>query len=242
MRSILTCLLFVLASFSIKAQQKVIYDAHAENRAVSGFHAIRVSQGITLIIEQGGEEALAVSADKKEYGDAVKTEVVNGELRIYIEQSLNNWWQQLRKKGIHVKAYVSFKTLDRMDISSGADVRINGSITAQNMKLYLSSGGSIKGDVKLTLLQISQSSGANSSLSGQVEKLQVTANSGAHFRGYSLTAQESIADANSGGKIELTVSREMDGTANSGGAITYKGEGKISSIRTGSGGRIKKVS
>jgi hypothetical protein len=47
--------------------------------------------------------------------------VVNGELRIYIEQSLNKWWQQLKKKGIDVKAYVSFKTLDKLDASSGAE-------------------------------------------------------------------------------------------------------------------------
>jgi hypothetical protein len=37
MRAIITCLLFVAASLSVHAQQKVIYDAHAEKRPVSAF-------------------------------------------------------------------------------------------------------------------------------------------------------------------------------------------------------------
>jgi hypothetical protein len=241
MRSIITCLLFVAASLSIHAQQKVIYDAHAEKRAVSAFHAIRVSQGITLIMEQGGEEALAISADKKEYGDAVKTEVVNGELRIYIEQSLNKWWQQLKKKGIDVKAYVSFKTLDKLDASSGAEVKINGSLSGQKLGISLSSGAVIKGEMKLTQLKIDQSSGARSDLSGQVQNLQVTASSGAHFRGYQLIVQESEADASSGGKIEITVNKQLEVSASSGGAITYRGEGRISSVKTGSGGKVRRA-
>ncbi|MBD0376981.1 MAG: hypothetical protein ICV51_15285, partial [Flavisolibacter sp.] len=59
-----------------------------------------MSHGIELLINQGNEEALAISAETKEYRDAVKTEVVNGELYIFIKQDLEKWWQQLRKKGI----------------------------------------------------------------------------------------------------------------------------------------------
>lgn len=50
------------------------------------FHAIKVSHGIELLLKQGAEEAMAISAENKEQREAVKTEIVNGGLRIYEEQ------------------------------------------------------------------------------------------------------------------------------------------------------------
>ncbi|MDQ3847283.1 MAG: hypothetical protein M3342_25190 [Bacteroidota bacterium] len=47
-----------------------------------------LNYGIELLINQGNEEALAISAETKEYRNAVKTEVVNGELHIFIKQNL----------------------------------------------------------------------------------------------------------------------------------------------------------
>src|SRR5215208_7007476 len=108
------------------AQDKTVYDANAEKRTTGSFHAIRVSHGVELLLKQGDTEALAISAETKEQRDAVKTEVVNGELKIYIEQKFMNWWKQLRRNGVRVKAYVSFKNLDKIDGSSGSKTNIDG--------------------------------------------------------------------------------------------------------------------
>jgi hypothetical protein len=242
MKSLLSLLFLIFATAQGYAQEKVIYDAHAEKRNVSTFHSIKVSQGITLMLQQGNEEALAISADKKEYGDAVKTEVVNGELRIYIEQSMNKWWQQLRKKGVEVKAYVSFKKLEKLDASSGARIDIQGKLVVPQLSLDLSSGAGITGEVQIAKLRMEQSSGAISRLRGQVQDLTVLSSSGAHHKGYELIAQEGTAHASSGAKIEISVEKKLAVSANSGGAILYKGNGLISSVKTGSGGKVHKVS
>jgi hypothetical protein len=241
MKSLLSLLLLLVTATGF-AQEKIIYDAHAEKRTVRAFHAIKVSQGIELMLQQGAEEALAVSADKKEYGDAVKTEVVNGELRIYIEQSMNKWWQQLRKKGVQVKAYVSFKTLDKLNASSGAVVNIQGKLSVPELSVDLSSGAVFKGELQTNKLKMEQSSGARADLRGQVQDLTLFSSSGAHHRGYGLVAQEGTLHASSGAKIEVAIEKKMAVTANSGGAISYKGSGMISSIKTGSGGKIHKAS
>lgn len=222
------------------AQEKIIFDKNAEKREVKPFQSLNVSQGITVILHQGNEEALAISADKKEYADAVKTEVVNGELRIYIEQSMSKWWQQLKKTGVQVKAYVSYKSLKNIDASSGAHVKIDNGLSEQNIKVDLSSGAWITGTVNVATLTIDQSSGAKSELIGNVQKLSLSASSGAHFNGYGLIAKEGNANASSGGKIQLTIQDRITANASSGGGITYKGEG-TASIHTSSGGKIRKA-
>ena len=227
----------VLTAF---AQEKIIYDAHAEKRTVTPFHAIRVSHGIDLLLKQGTEEALAISADKQEYEDAVKAEVVNGELLIYIEQRMEKWWQQLRKKGINVKAYVSFKNLDYINGSSGSKTTIDGKLTGSSLSVNLSSGASLTGELAVTKLETDQSSGAKSFLRGQVQDLSISTSSGAHFNGYGLTGEKVRADASSGGKIELSVNKELAASASSGGGIMYKGSG-TSNLSTSSGGKIRKA-
>jgi hypothetical protein len=49
--------------------QKEISDPNAETRSIKGFHAIKVSTGIQLILTQSTTEAVAVSATSTEHRD-----------------------------------------------------------------------------------------------------------------------------------------------------------------------------
>lgn len=237
--SLLLASLFALVSL---AQEKIVYDAHAEKREVNSFHAIKVSHGIELLINQGNEEALAVSAEQKEYRDAVKTEVVDGELRIYIKQDLEKWWNQLRQKGKKVKVYVSFEMLNRFDGSSGAKTIIEGTFTTNSLSIDLSSGASLKGKLKGDKVDVDVSSGAATNIGGEVKNLKVSTSSGAHFYGYELAAYNCKANASSGGKIELSVNKEITASASSGGGINYKGEASSTNITMSSGGKVRRGS
>jgi len=68
--------------FSI-AQNTTVYDDNAQQRNVSNFHAIEVSNGIYLYLKQGNTNAVAVSASLQELTVKIKTEVENGVLKIY---------------------------------------------------------------------------------------------------------------------------------------------------------------
>jgi len=62
MKNTLLFALLTAASLSSLAQDdKTIHDNNAQKRAIKGFHAIQISNGIDLYLTQG-EEAVAVSA------------------------------------------------------------------------------------------------------------------------------------------------------------------------------------
>jgi hypothetical protein len=229
-----------LSSLLLFAQDKIIYDANAEVRPVTSFHAVKIADGIELLLKQGNEEAVAVSADEIKYRDAIKTEVVNGELRIYIKQDAKSWWKQLRSKDRKMKAYVSFKHIDAIDASSGSRTTIDGNLNSAILSIDASSGATVKGNLKSKQLTIDQSSGGKTYISGDVENLEVNASSGGHFYGYDLVANKCKAGASSGGKMQLNVKEEMVAHASSGGGINYKGGGAIMDISTSSGGKIRK--
>src|SRR5882672_6402202 len=85
MKRIFVFLLLIVGLSKTVLSQKVIDDANAEKRNVTGFHGIDVATGIKLIITKGDTEDVAVSASKIEYRDKIVTEVKNGILHIYYE-------------------------------------------------------------------------------------------------------------------------------------------------------------
>jgi hypothetical protein len=234
-------LLFVsIISLSAFAQEtKVINDANAVKRSVSGsFTGISVASGIQLYLSQGNEESVAVSASEQKHLDRLITEVVNGTLKIYYDNKGESW----KSKGkANLKAYVSFKTLEKLNVSSGADAIVSGSIKADKLDLNVSSGAVFTGAVNAKELVTDINSGAVIKLTGNADKFSVTASSGADFKGYDFAVDFCDASVSSGAAVHITINKELIAKASSGGDIHYKGTGLIRDIKTSSGGTVKKV-
>ena len=175
MKKISLFLFASLATIISFAQDKIINDANAEARNVSGFHAIRISHGIDLIIKQGNTEAVAVSASEKEYRDNIKTEVVDGVLKIYFD---TKWYKNWNSNGKRLKAYVSFKQLDFLHGSSGSSTTVDGSFSGNTVRIELSSGAGFKGAVEAGSLTVDGSSGSTAHVSGKAQNASLEASSG----------------------------------------------------------------
>lgn len=231
--------LFTLISLHSFAQDNTINDANAEKRTLSGsFNSIEVSDGVDLYLTQGNEEAIAVSAADEKYMERFKTEVNNGTLKIYYDSKGISWIGGDKRK---LKAYVSFKTLEKLHASSGASVNTKSTLTVSKLVCSFNSGAQFNGTVAITQLEVSQSSGSSVEISGKTNELKVDVSSGAIFKGYDLEVDFCDAKATSGGGIRTNVNKELTAKANSGGGIRYKGTAVIKDLNVSSGGQVKKA-
>ena len=234
-------IIFLLAAcFNLSAaigQNTVIRDQNAVSRQVPDFHAIHVSTGIHLFLTQGKEKGVAVSASQPEYRDRIQTEVKNGVLHIYYDTEKWKWFDM---HGKELRVYVSCVTLDGLEASSGAKVEVDGTIKSDNFTMEFSSGAKFSGKVQASDLKVEQSSGAQSSISGTAGHLRASATSGSHLHGYDLVAGICEVSANSGGGIDISVEKEMEVSAHSGGRIRYQGAGVIKEVHTSSGGSVSR--
>lgn len=226
-------LLLTVTSFA----QNAIKDANAEVRQVKSFHAIRVSAGIELLLVQGKEEAVAVSANSTELRDRIQTVVEDGVLKISFDNKL--WKNNSNRR---LKAYVSAVRIDGLDISSGASVTIDGHLKTSKLDLEASSGAMFKGAVEADELSVDQSSGSIINISGKAGNLKVDGSSGSVFNGYELEAKNGEVEISSGGQINMNVNNDLSAEASSGGAISYKGKAVIRNIKTSSGGGVRRKS
>ncbi len=238
MKQLLVSLFAIIAMYGQAQEKAIVIDANAQKRNITeSFNQITVTDGVDLYLTQSNEESVAVSASEDKYLEKFKTEVVNGTLKIYYDNKGINWSANDRKK---LKAYVSFKSLSKLEASGGADVLMDGILSAGDLNLKFSSGAHFKGAVKISALTVEQSSGSLMEVSGNAGNFTIAVNSGAIFKGFDLSTDYCDAKASSGAGIRITINKELTAKANSGGGIKYKGDAAIKNININSGGSVKK--
>ena len=228
--------LLVTGLITTVSAQKTINDPNAEKRNVSGFHAIDVGGGIDLYLSQG-EEAVAVSASKNEYRARIKTEVKGGVLKIWYEWNSNLRFDWSNHK---LKAYVSFKDIDRLEGSGGSDISVDGSIKVAKLAMEVSGGSDFDGKVETGELNIQASGGSDVRISGKADRLIIDASGGSDFKGYDLASDICNVEASGGSDVHVTVNKELSANASGGSDVYYKGTGMIRDLKTSSSS-IKKV-
>ena len=239
MKKLFLSLITLITVAAFAQENTVIADANAQKRTLNaGFTGITVTDGVDLYLTQGNEESIAVSASEQKYLDRFKTTVENGTLKIYFDNSGINWALNDKRK---LKAYVSFKTLEKLHASGGANVKLEGIVDAGNLDLKFTSGAALEGNLKAKDLTVEQNSGSAINISGNADKINVEVSSGAVFKGFDLAVDYCDAKASSGGGVRITINKELSAKANSGGGVRYKGSAVIKDINVNSGGSVKKA-
>jgi hypothetical protein len=221
------------------AAQKTINDANAEKRSVSGFHGISVATGIELTLTKGTTEEVAVSASEIEFRDKIVTEVVDGILKIHYETktgAINR-----RNENKRLKAYVSYKSIDELTVTTGAEVNIDGVLEATTLELKANTGGLVDGEVNIGTLNVNQDTGSKITLSGKADKLEAEGSTGSKFMGENLKTNTCSAEMGTGAGIYISVDKELNVKANTGGFVKYKGNGGIREVKTNTGGSVSKI-
>ena len=239
MKKIFPFLFFILTACTVTAQ-KVINDPNAEKRNVSGYHAISVSSGIDLYLSQG-TESVVISASETKYRDRIRTEVKNGVLTIRYESNSNlhiDWGNNDRK----MKAYVSFKELDKVTASGGSDVDVDGTIKVNSLSLDLSGGSDFDGRVETDQLKVEASGGSDAKISGTAKSLDIDASGGSDFKGYDLVTDVCDLSASGGSDVYITVNKELSADASGGSDVYYKGNGTVRELKSSGSSSIKKTS
>ena len=238
MKQLLLSMVVFCSTASFAQDTTQVTDANAVVRKLNGsFTSITITDGIDLYLTQGNTESVWVGAADEKYMDRFKTEVENNTLKIYYDnKGINYAFNEKRK----LKAWVSFKTLEKLVASGGADVRAYRGIDVASLDMKFTSGSHFNGKITAKELRVEQNSGSGMTVSGKADKINVEGSSGSIFKGYELTVDYCTAKSSSGAGVHITINKELNAKANSGGGIRYKGTALIRDVNISSGGIVKK--
>jgi Putative auto-transporter adhesin, head GIN domain len=208
-----------------------------QTRTVSDFNGISSASGITVQIKQGIENEIIVSSSKDELVGNIKTEVdEKGVLKIYYKNPDKMGWKTTRN--VKLNAYVTYKSINSLSASSGSSLQADMALSADDLKIEVSSGAEMQVDIAATQLSINVSSGANAKIGGKATDVKIVASSGSTLKAEKLTVENCTAYLSSGADVKIEVTKKLIANASSGGNIKYKGNPTVEK-KTSSGGSVR---
>lgn len=230
---------FALFFTGVHAQKTIVNDANAEVRKLSGsFNSIVISGGIDLYLSQYDQESVAVSASSNQYIENIKTVVENNILKIYYDGGGKRW----NSSNKNMKAYVSFKTLEKIQASGACDVQSEGFIQSPRLMLDMSGASSFKGAVKVNSLKMELSGASDVNISGTSSVLAIQSSGASDVKGYELVSEFCTAKASGASDINITVTKELNVEASGASDIYYKGDAIIKGMHSSGASSIAKKS
>lgn len=227
MKKILITAAGLVLSVFLFAQE--INDPNAEIREAKNFHAIKLSSAFDVYLSQGGEESVAVSASEARYKDEIEVKVESGVLIIGLKR--NNWksWNSGKMK---LRAYISFKNIDKLDVSGACDVYVKGKLKAENLKINLNGASDMSGDMDVSKMQVDLNGASDIKLSGTVSNLSIEASGASDFKGYDLKTDYCDVNISGASGVQIWVNKELSAKASGASDVRYRGEGLIRDIKT----------
>ncbi|MET0636257.1 MAG: head GIN domain-containing protein [Chitinophagaceae bacterium] len=238
MKKILFSVMLLAAVAGLQAQ-KTISDPNVQSRDAKGFTSIKISSAFDVYISQGNEEALAVSASEKDYLEYIKTEVTGGTLRIWVD---GGGMRKFNTGKMKLKAYISFKDLNKLDVSGACDIYIEGTLKLQDLKLVLSGASDLRGKMDMQKLDVDISGASDMTLSGTVGQLKIESSGASNFKGFDLVSEYCDAKASGASDIKITVNKELNVNASGASDIDYKGQGLIRDLKTSGASSVSRKS
>lgn len=239
MKKLFLSFLMIMTTGAVLIAQKTVNDPNAEKRTVGSFHGIEVATGIELVLTKGSTEEVAVSASTTAFRDKIITRTENGILKIYYETKTGSINKRNETKDL--KAWVSYKTLDRLYATTGAEVAIEGVLQSSSLDMKANTGALINGKVELGSLKLDQSTGSKVTLSGQADKLDAEGSTGSKFTGEDMNTNICDVKVSTGARISIHAEKELQVKASTGGIVKYKGSAGVREIKTSTGGSVSKI-
>ncbi len=234
MKKLFVVLVGFLFASGLKAQQ--VNDSNAEVRAAKGYHGISVSSAFDVYLTQSNEEAVAVSASETKFRDKIKVEVKDGILYVKYEAE-GKFWNTGNKK---LKAYISFKQIDKLNISGACDVFINGTIKADVLDIRQSGASDLKGKLEVKKLNIDLSGASDMLVTGSASELTIDASGACDFKGFDFVTENCNAKASGASDIKITVNKELSAHASGASDVRYKGPGVIKDLKSSGSSSVSK--
>ncbi|RYF84779.1 MAG: DUF2807 domain-containing protein [Chitinophagaceae bacterium] len=217
-------LIAFLCQLALQAQD-VVLDANVMPRSISGsFDNIRLSGNIKLVLSQGNDVSLAVSASQEKYADEIKTEIENNTLRIFT--AADNW---VRKKEYTV--YLGFKQIAALAASGAGSIKVVGPLVLKDFKVDLSGASNIHGTLNVESLTIALSGASAAKLSGTAKHLNINSSGASDVNAFGLQSMFCSANAAGASDLRVNATQELNAVASGASHIYYKGDAEKVNIK-----------
>jgi hypothetical protein len=227
-------LLLILSSAVAQTSKKMVFDGAAQDRKLSGFTSINVSNAFDVYISQGNQDAVGVSASDESATNNIKTYISGGVLYLSFNQKSWGSW-----KNNKLKAYITVKDLQKLTVSGACNVSFVDPIISDKLLVSISGASYIKGPVKVNSLKVGASGASNISLSGTATETDFNISGACSIKSLDLVTDNCAVVASGASSVKLTINKSLKANISGASDIRYKGTVSMFNTKTSGASSIK---
>ena len=230
----LAFLLLILSSAVAQTSKKMVVDGAAQDRKLSGFTSIYVSNAFDVYISQGNQDAVGVSASDESATNNIKTYISGGVLYLSFNQKSWGSW-----KNNKLKAYITVKDLQKLTVSGACNVSFVDPIISDKLLVSISGASDIKGLVKVNSIKVGASGASNISLSGTATDVDFNISGACSIKSLDLVTDNCAVVASGASSVKLTINKSLKANISGASDIRYKGTVSMFNTKTSGASSIK---
>jgi hypothetical protein len=162
---------------------------------VSGFHGIDVSNGFDVDLVQGNSEGLTLTVQENLL-EFITVKVDQGILKIYSDKNINATEP--------LKARITFKDINKLNVSGGGDVSSETPVKVQKMDIGMSGGGDITFNLTADELKCGISGGGDLRVDGNIKNYNLDLTGGGDVTSVINSAAVIDCRVSGGGDVKIT--------------------------------------
>lgn len=222
---VLSVLAIVFFSVSTFAQEED--DWASKKYEVGEYSEIMLDGAFKVYLVQGNECMVTVKATNGDVFDNIKINRNLSEVTIKMDASIFEYRR--------VSLYITFKTLEKLTIEGGVNLKTNGYLDLNNFAVHIEGGANVDLDMKAKNVNVYGEGGFLFELKGVADKLDVTIKGAGHVSASELKAKDVSFVVAGFGTGSVYATNTLNAKIEGVGKLRYKGDPKVNQYIDGLG-------
>jgi hypothetical protein len=222
-------LLVTVAAFKVSAQTE-------QTRQVSNFNGIASSGPFNIRVKIDGTESLKITANADIINE-IETVVENGKLEIKFKRS--HGWEHNNVGKVDV--YVTAKSLSTIANAGSGNIKVDGTLRGDEVKLVVSGSASITTAVKSEALRTVISGSGSININGNSNNTNIVISGSGELKGKEFKTGSASVVITGSGNAYITADKTLSAHIVGSGSLVYAGNATVSDVKTVGSGSVTKA-
>jgi hypothetical protein len=206
-------------------------NVRSEHRAISDVHTVSLSWSGQMVIRQGEDESLTITADDNIL-PLITSDVRRGELVITIDSPYRS---DMVRPSQPARFELTVRNVAALNVTGSAAVTA-ASWQTNDLALAVSGSGDIHiADLQAVFLDARLTGSGDITLAGQIDNQQVSVSGSGTFQAGQLRSQQASVSVTGSGTAIVWAEAALDATVSGSGSVDYRGQPALQQTITGSG-------
>ena len=221
----ISTLLVAIFSMTVFAQEE--NDWATKTYEVGEFSQVALDGGFKVYLIQGDQCSVTVKSTDDNVFDNIKVNRNQNEVSIQLDASFFVFHR--------VSLYITFKTLEKLNIEGGVNLKTNGYLNLENLSVNVEGGANIDLNMKAKNVVVYGEGGFLFELKGVADKLDVTIKGAGHVSASELKTKDVSFVVAGFGTGSVYATHTLNARIEGVGKLRYKGDPKVDQYIDGLG-------